>query len=347
MPQLHGTLPQTQPDIGAPMPFRFLLTTLMALLWGATAQAQCVGTNLIDALPQTDQTDLTTAAHAAPFATGNFWQATRGDQTITIAGTFHLDDPRHDAAMQTLLPHLATATTLMVEAGPEEQAALDQKLAADPSAMMDPGGAGLQSALSPDEWTQLTAALLQRGIPSAMADTLRPWFVSMLLAIPPCALQMAAAANGLDKRLIGAATDAGLPVTALEHYDTALGLFDGLSMDEQLVMIGNALHVEPQADDFLTTTADAYFKGDSRIVWEFSRYLALQLPGADPVKTNTDFAKTEAALMTDRNRAWIAPIEAALQNGPVFAAFGALHLSGDQGVLALLQSAGFTITALP
>jgi hypothetical protein len=36
-----------------------------------------------------------------------------------------------------------------------------------------------------------------------------------------------------------------------------------------------------------------------------------------------------------------------LQNGPVFAAFGALHLSGDQGVLALLQSAGFTITALP
>jgi uncharacterized protein YbaP (TraB family) len=328
------------------MRLRSFLLAFTTLAWASTVQAQCVGTNLIDALPLANQTALTAAAHAAPFATGNFWQATRGGQTITIAGTFHLDDPRHDAALQILLPHLKTAKTLMVEAGPAEEAALQQKLAADPSAMMDAAGAGLQAALSDTEWTNLTDALLQRGIPSSMANTLRPWFVSMLLAIPPCALQMAAAANGLDKRLMAAATEAGLPVIALEPFDTALGMFDMLTLEEQLAMIRNALQVESQSADFLATTADAYFAGDSRVIWEFSRALALQLPGADPAQVATDFAKTEAALMTDRNRAWIGPLETALQSGPVFAAFGALHLSGDQGVLALLQAAGFTIAPL-
>ena len=33
--------------------------------------------------------------------------------------------------------------------------------------------------------------------------------------------------------------------------------------------------------------------------------------------------------MTDRNRAWIPVIEARRQDGPVLAAFGALHLSGE------------------
>jgi len=39
-------------------------------------------------------------------------------------------------------------------------------------------------------------------------------------------------------------------------------------------------------------------------------------------------------------------IEAALADGPVVAAFGALHLSGEDGVLALLQGAGFSLERL-
>ena len=36
----------------------------------------------------------------------------------------------------------------------------------------------------------------------------------------------------------------------------------------------------------------------------------------------------------------------ALDQGPVFAAFGALHLSGKDGVLALLEREGFTLERL-
>jgi len=169
----------------------------------------------------------------------------------------------------------------------------------------------------------------------------------MMLSIPPCALQLAAAGGGLDKRLINAATDRTIPVVALEPFDTALGLFDGLSSDEQILMIRNALQVEQQSGDFLTTTADAFFAGESRLIWEFSRRIANAIPGATPEKTDADFAHAEQTLMANRNIAWIPNIEAALKNGPVFAAVGALHLSGKDGVLALLERAGFTVTALP
>ena len=51
--------------------------------------------------------------------------------------------------------------------------------------------------------------------------------------------------------------------------------------------------------------------------------------------------------MTERNRAWIPVLEETARKGTVFAAFGALHLSGETGVLALLQANGWTIERLP
>lgn len=329
------------------MLLRFALSAALCLLLAAPASAQCVGENLTNALPDADRAALMAAAHAAPYATGNLWQATRGTDTLYLSGTYHLDDPRHAAIVATLLPYLDQSKTLLVEAGPKEEAELQQKLASDPTAMMNMAGSGLKTLLPPADWDQLTAALLQRGIPSSLAEKLRPWFVSMMLSIPPCALQLAAAGGGLDKRLINAATDRDIPVMALEPFDTALGLFDGLSTDEQILMIRNALQVENQSEDFLTTTADAFFDGESRLIWELSRYIANKIPGATPEKTDADFAHAEQTLMANRNIAWIPNIEAALKNGPAFAAFGALHLSGSDGVLALLERAGFTVTALP
>jgi len=76
------------------MLFRFALTASLSLFFASAAVAQCVGENLIDALPQADRTALLDAAHAEPYATGNLWQATRGAETLYLAGTYHLDDPR-------------------------------------------------------------------------------------------------------------------------------------------------------------------------------------------------------------------------------------------------------------
>jgi uncharacterized protein len=76
------------------------------------------------------------------------------------------------------------------------------------------------------------------------------------------------------------------------------------------------------------------------------RYQSLQLPDQPPEVVMAEFARMEDALMIRRNRSWIPVIEDAAAKGPVFAAFGALHLSGQDGVLNLLQGAGFKIERL-
>ena len=323
----------------------------MSLVLQAPVRAEtpvaCAGTDLIAALPPEVRHTLRTAANAVPFPVGNFWRATKDGMQVSLLGTYHLDDPRHAALMQAVEPALKAASVLLVEAGSKEEAELMAHLARDPSAILAPEGPTLAETLPQAEWQRLAQAMRDRGIPPFMASRFRAWYVTMLLSVPPCALKQAAAGNGLDKRVIALAEAQGVPVTALEPFDTALKLFDKMDAAAQLAMIRSTLAMEDQAADQMATLAVTYFSQDSRMIWEYSRHAARDLPGMTPAKIEAEFAAMEEALMSARNRGWIPVIEATAAKGPVFAAFGALHLSGDEGVLALLQARGWAIARLP
>ncbi len=326
-----------------------LALTLFAASPASALPEACGGTDLIAALPEADRAALTAATEAAPFPRGNLWRATRDGAGVTLVGTYHLDDPRHDATLAALAPALGAAVVLLVEAGPEEERQMMARLARDPSIMLTPADQPtLREVLAPAEWDSFAAALSARGIPAFMAARFRPWYVSMLLSIPPCAMPTRATADrGLDKRLMQAALAQGLPLRALEPYDTAFRIFEAMSADTQVDMIRTALALEPQAEDQMVTLANAYFAEDSRLIWEYLRHVSLRLPGAAPAAVEAEFAQMEEALMSARNRAWVPVIEAAAAEGPVVAAFGSLHLSGRDGVLALMQRAGWTLERLP
>lgn len=326
-----------------------LLLCLVPVLSATAAQAECQGSNVMYDLPAAERAEIRAAADAAPFAKGLLWQARRGDQVITLLGTYHFDDPRHAAIMARATPLLDAATLLLVEAGPAEEAALKSAIARDPSLVVAQSGPTLPESLSPEDWKSLSAAMNARGMPAFMAAKMRPWYVSMLLAIPPCAMadQEALVSGGLDQRLIRHATEQGLPIRALEPHDTVLTLFQDMPQADQLAMIRAALATEPRAADYAITLADSYFAEDARLIWDLSRHIALQMPGVPPEQTARDFDRMEEVLMTARNRAWIPVLTDAAAQGPVFAAFGALHLSGETGVLALLGAEGFTLERLP
>lgn len=313
----------------------------------AMAGAACTGQNILDALPAADRDALRREADAVPFARGLLWRATQGGRTVHLVGTYHLDDPRHAATMARVAPLIDAATTVLVEAGPDEEAALMADLARDPSLMVATDGPTLRESLSDAEWSLLADAMRARGLPPFMVSKFRPWYVSMLLAIPACEGAAAAAAKGgLDRLVIDHATAAGIPLRALEPHETVFRLFQSMSRDEQLGMIRSSLALEPRSADYSVTLADAYFDGEARLIWALTRHLSRNAPGADPATVEADFARMEQALMTDRNRAWIPVIETAAAEGLVLAAFGALHLPGETGVLHLLEQAGWTIEPL-
>lgn len=326
-----------------------LIAPLLACLMPLAAQAECRGSNVFAALPAGEQAAIRAETDAAPHAQGLLWQATRGEAQITLLGTYHFADPRHDAIMARVTPLIDTATALLVEAGPTEEAALMADLAKDPALVVAQSGPTLPEALTAPEWEALSNAMTARGMPAFMVAKMRPWYVTMLLAIPPCAMadQAELAANGLDQRIIGYAAGKGLPILGLEPHDTVLTLFGDMPPADQLGMIRQALTTEPQAEDYSATLADSYFAEDARLIWELSRHMALKVPGYTAEQAARDFGGMEDALMTTRNRAWIPVLEEAAAKGPVFAAFGALHLSGKTGVLALLAANGFTLKRLP
>lgn len=325
---------------------RFLpLAALLALLC-APAFAACEGENLIDILPAPERAALEAAVDRQPFSRGNFWRATRGAAVLHLIGTYHLDDPRHAATMARLGPVIAEAATLLVEAGPVEEQALQQAMAEKPATLFTTGPT-LPETLSEAEWQTLASAMRARGIPPFMAAKFQPWYVSMMLGIPACAMSEISQKNGLDQQAIKAADAAAVPVRALEPYDTVLTLFGDLPEEEQLAMIRSALPLEAQGPDYAVTLADAYFAGESRLIWEFMRLEAQKLPDHTAESADAEYARLEEAVIFARNRAWLPVIEAALERGPAVAAFGALHLPGRDGVLELLRREGFTIEALP
>jgi len=325
--------------------FLALLLPLLTLL-ASPAQARCTGQNLLDALSPDESARLAAATDRQPFARGNLWQATRGTDRLTLLGTYHLSDPRHDRMISTLTPLLARATQLLVEAGPEEEKALRRDIAENPGLLFLTEGPSLMQQLPAEDWQGLSAALAARNIPAIMAAKMRPWYLASLLAVPPCDMGAVAAGKGLDHRVMAMAADRGLPVRALEPHTTLFTIFDTMSAEDQLAMLRSSLLMEDHVADFSATMADAYFRGESRRIWEFLRLTTAKLPGYTPDRANAEFAQMETLLMTRRNQSWIPVIEEAAAQGETFVAFGALHLAGEQGVLNLLAQRGWTITQL-
>lgn len=337
---------------GSPM-LRLATLFVALVLAGApagTALAACEGRDMLADMTPDARAELEAATDAIPYPRGNFWRATRKTaertEEITLVGTYHLDDPRHVPLMKTLGPLIAAVTIVLVEAGPLDQKALQDHIARDPSIMLITEGPSLLEQMPAADWRLLTDALAKRGVPSIMAARMRPWYVNLMLAIPTCAPQAATQEMGLDGMVMARATEAGVPVASLERYDTVLGLFDQIPAADQISMIRTTLSMDDRAQDYSTTMANAYFAGESRLLWEMVRQEAYKLPGNTKAMVDAEFARMEVILMDARNQAWIPVMEAAAAKGPVLAAFGALHLPGDEGVLALLERRGFTISPL-
>ena len=330
-------------------PAGLLLARLLVagLAFAAPALAGCTGPNLFATMPAERLAEIEAATNAVPYPTGNYWRATRGDEVITLIGTYHFDDPRHLATLDTIAPDIAAASTVLVEAGPDEEKQLLDLIGRDPSKIMIMEGPTLLETLPPETWAALSKALTARGIPGFMAAKLRPWYVTVLLAVPPCAMAEMVDPKGLDGLVIDTALAAGVPVRALEPFDTVFGIFDAMSEAEQITLIQSTLALEQQSAAYFITMADSYFAEESRRIWEFMRISSYDLPGYSRAEVDAEFTRFEELLSTSRNRDWIPVLLDAAKAGPVFAAFGALHLSGHDGVLDLLEAEGFTLTALP
>ena len=322
-----------------------IIISLLIFFLALPANAQCAGENLISAMNTADRNTLETAVAMHPYPSGNLWRAQKGDSIIHVMGTIHLSDGRLAAYLEPLWPIVDTADLILLEATRETMEQLKAAMTNDPSLMFITDGPTLPERLSDEDWALLTKEMSARGIPGFLASKMQPWYVSMMLAIPPCTMAAVAEQNGVDQRIMNRAAIGGVQTRALEPYDVIFSLFGGDGGEDELDILRMSLLNTQGADAMFATMIEAYLSGEHRAIWELGRHQTMQAEGLSQEDALQMYNDLETALLTDRNANWMDVILPATEEANnILIAVGAAHLSGSDGLLSLLESSGYILT---
>jgi uncharacterized protein YbaP (TraB family) len=116
----------------------------------------------------------------------------------------------------------------------------------------------------------------------------------------------------------------------LETIQMQMDLVNEVRYEEQVKLLLEGLTTN---NSEYTTMLNCYLKQDLNKLGELMNEAELS-------------PEFNANFLVKRNQNWIPQISKMVQEKPIFIAVGAGHLPGEQGVLKLLQEAGYTITAV-
>jgi len=268
---------------------------------------------------------------ADSFEQGVFWEVVAPDGRVGhLLGTFHASDPR---ILQLPLP--------VARAIEESDQVATELVGDDVSArrfrrammMREPR---LPELLGEADFARVEPLLARSGVRLSARPRLKPWAALLVLGQP-------AGPQGpsMDEALLAHVREVGKPVVSLESIEEQIDTFEGVPEEAQVQLLRHAGQ-NPEANQALVEPLiRAYL---ARNLAEMFRINESVLDGAPELRRQNQFFLER--VLYQRNRRFVERLEPLLKQGKVFAAFGALHLFGEQGVLSLLERRGFRLRRL-
>lgn len=326
---------------------KHILLTILLIVFPVIVHANCNGTDRRPHLSAEQRAMIEGDRAKTPFSTGNHWIAQKGDRTLHVIGTFHLNDTRLDPIVRRLEPLIAAADVVMFEITVADQKAFEKNLAKDFSPALITSGPTLIEMMSPDAWGKLAKHANAAEVPAWMAAKMRPWFLTFALAIPPCMKrQKESAVNGLDRRLTRLAEKYDVPQVSLETIEQALNMFEKYPLQRQVEMLETSIAMLGATSDDLATSAAAYFEESAFEAVTYSKIVFYEKVDLAPAEMDRIWSEGLADLLDHRNLAWMPEIQK--QDGQnIVVAVGAAHLPGESGLLALLEQQGYSLLRAP
>ena len=326
-----------------------ILAFLMFGLVGAVAEeagpARCSGTDLVDQLKADGRFAAVEAkAKAIPNGDARFFEISRpGVASSFLLGTMHLTDPRVAVLPPAAERAFEESKRLVIETtdvlDPQQAAG---NVLAHPELINLPKDKTLLDLLSGDEAQTLKAALSQRGIPFQAIRTLQPWFTSVSLMMPACETERKAEGGDvLDVALANRAIAAGKPVDGLESAQEQLQALASLPLKFQVESLMATVRLADRMPDILETMLSLYL--DGQIAAIMPAIEAAVPDGGILVGQGEGYGQFERSIVTDRNDRMASRLKPLLVEGGVFVAVGALHLPGEEGLVAQLRNNGWTV----
>jgi uncharacterized protein YbaP (TraB family) len=274
------------------------------------------------------------AARDLPYSQGRLWMIeVAGAAPSYLVGTMHSADP----AIATPWPALARVMN-GVDSITIEMVMDDAVMATMGQAMILNDGRTLGGIAGPQRMARIEAAGARYGMPSEVLQQFRPWAVNMLFSLPPSELQrQATGAPMLDNVLRLHAEERGIALYGIESVAEQIALFADYREADQLALLDLTLEMQPRVDTIFNNLRKAWLAGDLNELYD----LAMDMPATDSPELVDEFM---GRLLQDRNHRMAERITGLLEQGNALIAVGALHLPGEEGVLALLEAQGHLVS---
>lgn len=304
-----------------------LLQCLPGRLWRRPALAG-LAVLLSLAAPQAPE------AKERPYGQGILWRVERADSAPShVFGTMHTADPEVVDLPQAVKTAFEAADSLVLEI------VMSNRVRGELGrAMLLPEGRGLDAIAGPQRFARVLEAGKRYGMPRDQLNRFQPWALTMFFSMPPSELQrQAAGGTPLDQMLQTRARARGVSLHGLEGISEQIDVLADLSEPDQLTLLDAALDANPRIESLFESMKRAYLNRDLTALHRL----------ADEMSEKSDLKIQELyyeRLIDDRNHRMAARLAERLADGKTFVAVGALHLSGPQGVLKLLEKEGYTLT---
>jgi len=260
---------------------------------------------------------------------GLLWKIEKPSQpTSYLFATMHVSDPRVVNLPQPVEQAFTDSTQFVMEMLLTFQAV---GLVSRASFFSD--GRTLADVMQAENYRRLLDLLQKRmQLGESVVRHMKPWAVFSLLMMP---VEQGSSA-ALDMQLYRRAVQAQKQVAGLETAQEQVDVFDQMSVADQLWLLNQAVSEIEQTDAVFPDMLAAYLQGD---------LAALMLMQQQMMSDESDIDdRLLQRLLTQRNQRMAQRLQPYLQRGEAFIAIGALHLSGQGGVLQLLQQQGYAVS---
>ncbi len=197
------------------------------------------------------------------------------------------------------------------------------------------GDATLRDIMGPEMYAQAMASAAEIDFPIELLDKTKPWLAAISVQEMIMMRVGFKAEHGIEMYLTNKAIADGKPIAGLETVEQQLGFLDSLSTKTQnrwfLQSIVEAQRMEMLIDEMVVAwrSGDVTFL-EEELLFEMDTYPELH-----------------DALLVDRNKSWVAPIMALLDDSDDYLiVVGAAHLVGEKSVPDLLSKQGVRIKQL-
>jgi uncharacterized protein YbaP (TraB family) len=262
------------------------------------------------------------------------YKVSKGDDFVFVGGTIHVltnDDfplaPAYEKAFEQS-DEIVFETDLAAFKDPN----IMLKLA---PVMFQPAGQTLTQQLSEETAKTFTQHLIDKNLPIIQFDAMTATGAMLSLTIMEFQAQ-GFVSEGVDAFYHAKADEAGKAISWLESVESQIALLDSFDNGDPDALISYTLEEIDMSAEVISKLHDA---------WKLGDLTALEDAGLTEMKR--DFPEVYQDIMLDRNQKWLPQIEAMFgDNEKEYVLVGALHLAGEDGILAMLEQRGYNIERL-